>query len=63
MEMGLTATFIEGPEQLRGHVFPEDHLENCRLGGIPTRGNAAGNVENPLDTTGMLTISPTVYTG
>jgi len=63
VEMGLTASIIEGPEQLRGKQFPEDHLENCRIGGVPTRGNAAGNVENPLDTTGMLTISPTVYTG
>ncbi|CCC10182.1 unnamed protein product [Sordaria macrospora k-hell] len=63
VEMGLTATFIEGPEELRGHQFPADHLENCRIGGVPTRGNAVGNTVNPLDTTGMLTISPTVYTG
>lgn len=53
VEMGLTATIIEAPEVLRDIVIPEDHIEACRKGGIPFEGNAAGNVEDPLDTTGI----------
>jgi iron transport multicopper oxidase len=63
VEMGLTATIIEAPEKLRGISFPDDHIQNCKLQGIPFQGNAAGNTQNFTDTTGFNTVPPTVYTG
>jgi len=62
VEMGLTATFIEAPEMLRGLTFPPDHLDNCRKLGIPVSGNAAGNAE-PNNTAGFRTVPPTTYFG
>ncbi|OLN85996.1 Iron transport multicopper oxidase FET3-like protein 2 [Colletotrichum chlorophyti] len=53
VEMGLTATIIEAPERLRNLTIPEDHKAACRALGIPTEGNAAGNMLNPVDQTGM----------
>ncbi|SPO07347.1 related to Conidial Pigment Biosynthesis protein brown1 [Cephalotrichum gorgonifer] len=63
VEMGLTATIIESPELLTDITIPEDHLEACRNGGYPIAGNAAGNVEDPLDTTGIEYEPPVEYTG
>lgn len=63
VEMGLTATFIEAPDRLRGLSFPDDHLEACRKMGIPYEGNAAGNTENYTDTSGFITVPPTDYNG
>ena len=63
VEMGLTATIIEAPEVLRGIEIPEDHIEACRKGGIPFEGNAAGNIEDPLDTTGIEYEPPLEYYG
>lgn len=62
VEMGLTATFIQGPEQLRDISVPEDHLQACRDGGIPTSGNAAGN-SDPFDMTGFQTVRSVPYNG
>lgn len=63
VEMGLTATIIEGPEELQGLHFPEDHLNVCRIQSIPTQGNAAGNTVNYTDTDGMRYVNPPTYTG
>ena len=63
VEMGLTATIIEAPECLEGLTFPADHIAACQKAGIPYQGNAAGNTQNPLDTTGFITVPPTDYTG
>lgn len=63
VEMGLTATFIETPARLRNLTFPADQLEACRVQGIPTAGNAAGNTVNVTDTAGMRYVNPPVYTG
>ncbi|KAB5554568.1 iron transport multicopper oxidase FET3 [Coniochaeta sp. 2T2.1] len=63
VEMGLTATIIEGPELLRGKTFPADHLNNCKLMKIPTEGNAAGNTVNHTDTTGFITVPDPNYIG
>lgn len=63
VEMGLTATIIEGPEQLRGLTFPQDQLDACALQNIPTSGNAAGNTVNYTDTSGMRFVNPVTYTG
>lgn len=52
---GLVATIIERPldiqAQLAGKI-PQDHLDNCKLDGVPTAGNAAGNTADLLDLTG-----------
>ncbi|KAJ2829009.1 ferroxidase fet3 [Coemansia erecta] len=44
--MGLSMTFVEAPEMMQKTIkVPEAILEQCRLQGIPTSGNAAGNNE------------------
>lgn len=52
---GLTATMIEAPldiqSQLAGKI-PQDHLDACRKGNVPTAGNAAGNTKDLLDLSG-----------
>ncbi|TDZ29468.1 Iron transport multicopper oxidase fetC [Colletotrichum spinosum] len=52
MDQGLVATIVEAPGALRGLAVPEDHLEACRAGGVPTEGNAAGRVRDVLDLRG-----------
>lgn len=63
VEMGLTATIIESPDVLRNISIPEDHIDACRAAGVPFEGNAAGNIEDPLDTTGIDYTPPEEYTG
>lgn len=63
VEMGLTATFIQEPDQLKGLTFPQDHIDNCIKMGIPYEGNAAGNTKDPLDTSGFNTVPSETYTG
>lgn len=53
--MGLIATIVEIPEELRGKTIPESHQKACDVQKIPTKGNAAGNVNNLLDLTGANT--------
>ncbi|SPO06103.1 related to ferrooxidoreductase Fet3 [Cephalotrichum gorgonifer] len=52
MDQGLVATIVEAPEALQGLRVPESHYAACRTGGVPTRGNAAGNVDDVFDLTG-----------
>jgi len=53
VESGLSATMIEAPDKLaEQQSIPHDHLQICKQQGIPTKGNAAGNVDNWLDLTG-----------
>lgn len=63
VEMGMQASIVEGPESLRGWQFPRDHLDACRVQNIPVAGNAAGNVVDPLNTTGIQYVNDPVYTG
>ncbi|KAK2615177.1 hypothetical protein N8I77_001951 [Diaporthe amygdali] len=63
VEMGLTSTIIEAPNELQGLQFPQDHIDLCKTQGIPYQGNAAGNTVNYTDTTGMLFVNPPTYTG
>lgn len=42
---GLTATFIEAVDKV-DYALPQDHIDVCRIQGIATSGNAAGNVED-----------------
>jgi iron transport multicopper oxidase len=50
--MGLVATIIEAPEELRGLQIPSDSQAACALQGMPTAGNAAGNTQNLTDMSG-----------
>ncbi|KAK3325199.1 multicopper oxidase like protein [Apodospora peruviana] len=63
VEMGLTATFIEAPDRLKGMTFPQDHIDACKAQDIPYKGNAAGNTDNYTDTSGFITTPPTTYNG
>lgn len=63
VEMGLTATIIEAPDLLKGRKFPKDHIDNCKILGIPYQGNAAGNTNNYTDTTGFNTEPDPTYNG
>lgn len=63
VEMGLTATIIEAPEEIRGFHIPQDHIEVCKIQGEPYKGNAAGNTVNYTDTAGMNFVNPSTYTG
>lgn len=48
LEQGLAATLIEAPDYIN-ITLPEDQLQICHSGNIPTSGNAAGNSHNFLD--------------
>jgi hypothetical protein len=63
VEMGLTATIIEAPDRLRGLTFPPDHIAACQKMGMPYQGNAAGNTQDPTNTSGFNTVPPTTYKG
>lgn len=63
VEMGLTATIIEAPDMLRDLKIPKDHIKACKKAGIPTKGNAGGNYEDPLDTSNIDYEPPAEYTG
>lgn len=54
VQSGLVATFVEAPLELQKSLtIPENHLEACKAGGVPTIGNAAGNSQNLLDLSGQ----------
>jgi len=56
--MGLIATIVEAPEQLRGGSIPDDHQAICNSQNIPIAGNAAGNTQNFLDLSGAFEKPP-----
>ena len=59
VEMGLSATFIEAPEELQASLtVPENHYSACAAESLPTAGNAAGNTVNMTDLTGANTAMP-----
>jgi iron transport multicopper oxidase len=57
---GMTATFIEAPDQLVAQkpYIPASHRAMCDDYGIPRKGNAAGNSNSWLDLTGANTDTP-----
>jgi len=63
VEMGLTATIIEAPEMLRNIAIPQDHIRACKALDIATKGNAGGNVTDPLDTSNYNTSPSPTYIG
>ena len=51
---GLMATFVEAPLELQKTLeLPQDHLDVCKTGSVPTVGNAAANGEDFLDLKGQ----------
>jgi len=63
VEMGLTATFIVGPDILRNMTIPDSHKEACSRLNIPTEGNAGGNTVDYLDESNYNTAPPEAYQG
>lgn len=52
------ATLIESPLELQKSLtIPESHYKACEAAGIPTKGNAAGNVQDPFNLDGA-NVSP-----
>lgn len=62
VQSGLTATFIEAPDRIEFQA-PRDHLDVCAAQGIPTEGNAAGNVDDVFDLSGANVEVPRVDNG
>lgn len=62
VQAGLTATFVEAPDYIDFEA-PQDHLDMCKDQGIPTKGNAAGNVDDVLDLRGANVDVPQVDNG
>ena len=45
---------IEAPLEIQKNLtIPENHYDQCRKGGVPYQGNAAGNTVDLLDLTGQ----------
>jgi iron transport multicopper oxidase len=52
---GLIATMVEAPLAIQNQLsdkIPEDHWKVCQEGGVPVKGNAAGNTVDVLDLRG-----------
>ena len=58
LEAGFFATFIEAPLQLQQQSIPQDQLQDCKIQGLPTAGNAAGNTKTYTDVRGAPTAPP-----
>ncbi|KAI9739166.1 MAG: hypothetical protein M1834_007379 [Cirrosporium novae-zelandiae] len=44
---------IEAPDELQKTItIPQDHIDVCKAGNMPYKGNAAGNTEDVTDLTG-----------
>ncbi|KAJ5713469.1 Iron transport multicopper oxidase fetC [Penicillium malachiteum] len=53
---GLAMVMIEAPLQIQERVtIPENHYEVCKAAGVEYEGNAAGNTQDYLDSTGQNT--------
>ncbi|KAK2601803.1 hypothetical protein QQS21_004687 [Conoideocrella luteorostrata] len=63
MSQGLVMTMIEAPTMLQDLKIPRDHLAACHAGGVPTKGNAAGNTKDVLDLSGENTSVPPLPEG
>lgn len=64
LEQGLLLTLVEAPTQIRERMkIPDAHYDQCAKAGIPTKGNAAANVENFVDLTGQNKQQPDLPSG
>jgi len=56
LEQGLAVVLVEAPDVLRNYItydtLPDDYMHICKIAGVPTTGNAAGNSDDWLDLTG-----------
>eukprot|EP01117_Protostelium_nocturnum_P004626 TRINITY_DN1679_c0_g1_i2.p1 TRINITY_DN1679_c0_g1~~TRINITY_DN1679_c0_g1_i2.p1 ORF type:complete len:601 (-),score=176.54 TRINITY_DN1679_c0_g1_i2:31-1833(-) len=52
LKSGLAIQIIENPIAQQAFEIPSQLLEQCKAQGIPTKGNAAGNYNDPYDLTG-----------
>jgi iron transport multicopper oxidase len=55
MDQGLITTLVEAPDALQGLAdeLPANHLQACKVGGVPTSGNAAGHTHDVLNLSGQ----------
>jgi iron transport multicopper oxidase len=58
VDAGLTATIIEAPRHLQAQTFPLAMAKICKDQKTSTKGNAAGNVDDPYDLDGQITKCP-----
>lgn len=58
VDAGLTATLIEAPMMLQAQTFPPSMAAICLAQNSTVSGNAAGNVEDPYDLDGQITVCP-----
>lgn len=50
LSQGLAMVFIEAPDAIQQtHHIPQQHYDVCRAAGVPIEGNAAADIQNPLD--------------
>jgi iron transport multicopper oxidase len=58
IDAGLTATIIEAPTQLQAQTFPPAMAQICIDQKYGIAGNAVGNVDDPYDLDGQITVVP-----
>ena len=63
VDAGLTATLIEAPTQLQAQTFPPAMAQICKDQQLGVTGNAAGNVDDPYDLDGQITVCSANQTG
>ena len=63
IDAGLTATFIEAPMHLQAQTFPPAMARICEAQNISIAGNAAGNVDDPYDLDGQITLCSQAQVG
>ncbi len=63
VDAGLTATLVEAPLMLQAQTFPLEMIQLCLAQNSTTSGNAAGNIDDPYDLDGQMTICPQYQNG
>ena len=63
VDAGLTATLVEAPLMLQAQAFPATMDQLCLAQNSTVSGNAAGNVEDPYDLDGEVTVCPPYQNG
>lgn len=58
VDAGLTATLVEAPTMLQSQSFPPAMAQICLAQNSTVSGNAAGNVDDPYDLDGQVTVCP-----
>ena len=63
VDAGLTATLVEAPLLLQAQTFPLEMTQLCLAQNSTASGNAAGNVDDPYDLEGQVTVCPPYQNG